>query len=465
MEAPVAVGDVVAGKFAVERILACGGSGMVVQARHLTLLEPCAIKLMLPEALLAPLARERFLREARAAAKIKSEHVVKVFDVGQLADETPYMVMEYLEGIDLEEMLDRRGRLPIMEAATYLLQICAALAEAHKLGIVHRDLKPANVLVTQTDHGARVKLVDFGISKLLRDTEGVDPMTTLQGTVMGTPAFMSPEQINAGTVDTRTDIWALGVLFYHLVTGALPFAEADAIMASLMLVLTAPATPPSRHLPDIPPALEQLILQCLEKRPEDRPASVADVAAVLVPFAMGTAAPSVPPSPFISSVPPAPLASSAPPAPSTPPAPSASSAPPVLDLPRPAEVAALTASPTITVPALAASAPAPLTTAEPPRPIPSPDEIGPPRPRPVAPARPPRDNVVLTVAISVAAVILLLALALTFGTVPPADSGAPAVTPHTEPEPPVLTPASTVTPAAAPPGARPASLAPVPERR
>jgi serine/threonine-protein kinase len=286
MESPVEVGDVVAGKFAVERILACGGSGVVVLARHLTLLEPCAIKLMRPEALEAPMARERFLREARAAARLKSEHVVKVFDVGQLEDETPYMVMEYVEGTDLEEMVLQRGALPVPEAALYMMQICAALAEAHRLGIVHRDLKPANVLVTHGADGApRVKLVDFGISKLLHDPNGTDPMTTLQGTVMGTPAFMAPEQINATTIDTRTDIWAIGALLYHLVTGALPFPTAEAIIESLAIVLTTPAIPPSRHVRGIPPALEQLILRCLEKRPDDRPASVTEIAEALAPFA------------------------------------------------------------------------------------------------------------------------------------------------------------------------------------
>ncbi|APR78772.1 serine/threonine protein kinase [Minicystis rosea] len=435
MEAPIAVGDVVAGKFAVERILACGGSGMVVLARHLTLLEPCAIKLLLPEALQAPMARERFLREARAAARIKSEHVVKVFDVGQLADETPYMVMEYLEGIDLEEMLDRRGRLPVTEAATYLLQVCAALAEAHKLGIVHRDLKPANVLVTQVEGSApRVKLVDFGISKLLVDADGSDPMTTLQGTVMGTPAFMSPEQISAGTVDTRTDIWALGALFYHLVTGKLPFAEADAIMASLTLVLTAPATPPSRYIRDLPPAIEQLILQCLEKRPEDRPASVTEFAAVLAPFVRGETPSSVAPPPLFASdaPPPAPVVAPA----QT--APVAAASPPL-----PSEVPALD-KPALETP----QTPKP-TTLETPAP---PALLEPVRPRPVAAPRPPRDGVVVVVTLAVAAVVLLFALALAFGPLPAAPQSAPETPSSAFPAPPA--------PSASTPAARPASLAP-----
>lgn len=276
------VGDILAGKYAVERVLACGGSGVVVQARHLTLREPCAIKLLRPEALMAPHARARFLREARATARLKSEHVVKVFDVGELEDDTPYLVMEYVEGTDLEVMIEERGPLPVAEAALYITQICAALAEAHHLGIVHRDIKPANILVTRGPDGEpRVKLVDFGISKLLL---GGDSMVTLKGTVMGTPAFMSPEQINAGEIDTRTDIWAIGALLYHLVTGALPFPTGDGVMESLAFVLTSPAIPPSRRVPDLPPALERLILWCLEKRPDDRPGTVTEIAAVLSSF-------------------------------------------------------------------------------------------------------------------------------------------------------------------------------------
>src|SRR5690349_8127929 len=130
MEAPVHVGEVIAGKYEVERVLACGGIGVVVKAKHLTLLEPCAIKFMLPEAMQAPLSRERFLREARACARLRSDHVVKVFDVGELDDGTPYLVLEFLEGVDLDDYMDEQP-LPVAEAALYVLQICAALAEAH----------------------------------------------------------------------------------------------------------------------------------------------------------------------------------------------------------------------------------------------------------------------------------------------------------------------------------------------
>lgn len=286
MQSPVAPGDIIDGKFAVQRVLAVGGNGVVVVAKHLTLLEPCAIKLMKREHSLTPLARERFLREARALAKLKSDHVVRVFDVGQLDEETPFIVMEYLEGADLDELLVRRGRLTITEAATYVMQMCAGLAEAHKRGIVHRDLKPANAFVTRTADGlARIKLLDFGISKVLDEGAGPDALTTLEGSMMGTPAFMAPEQISGSAVDARTDVWALGVILYQLVTGALPFTANPSPMLSVAQVLTRAPAPPSQHLPTIPRDLERLILACLEKPPESRPPSVQALAAALAPFA------------------------------------------------------------------------------------------------------------------------------------------------------------------------------------
>jgi eukaryotic-like serine/threonine-protein kinase len=290
MEAPVGVGQIVAGKYEVERVLARGGTGLVVKARHLQLLEPCAIKFMLPEVLGTPMARERFLREARACARLKSDHVVRIFDVGELDAETPYMVLEYLEGADLEDHLDRCRPLPVAETAVYVLQMCAALAEAHALGIIHRDLKPANVFLARLPDGTtRVKLLDFGISKVLEGAAGVDQSQTVEGTIMGTPLFMAPEQARGDEVDARTDIWAVGVILYNLLTGRLPF-ESNQSMRTLAYVLSREPVPPSRHLPSIPPALEQLILRCLQKDPAARPASVNEIAAAIAPFAEGEGA-------------------------------------------------------------------------------------------------------------------------------------------------------------------------------
>ena len=285
METPVKVGDVVAEKYSVERIVAAGGNGIVVEARHRVLLERCAIKFLLPGALEQPMARERFVREAQALARLKSDHIVRIFDVGELPDGTPYMVMEYLEGADLETLVRRRGALPADEAALYVLQVCAALADAHALGIVHRDLKPANVVVTQTADGTpRVKLIDFGVSKVMRDARGLSPLKTGDGTLIGTPLFMAPEQVYGGEVGTASDVWAVGVLLYHLMTGALPFQE-EATVMSLAHILGRPPKPIGSHGVAVPPDMEQLVLACLEKNAAARPESVAEIADRLAPFA------------------------------------------------------------------------------------------------------------------------------------------------------------------------------------
>src|SRR6266542_4042743 len=166
MSAPVSEGDLLAGKYRVERVLGGGGMGVVVAAHHLQLARRVALKFLLPEACSQPGSVERFLREARSAAQIGSEHVARVSDVGTLETGAPYMVMEYLKGDDLSQVLKTRGRLPLQEALDYVLQACEAVAEAHAIGIVHRDLKPANLFLTQRADGSPlVKVLDFGISK------------------------------------------------------------------------------------------------------------------------------------------------------------------------------------------------------------------------------------------------------------------------------------------------------------
>ena len=282
---PVEVGQVVAGKYTVERILARGGAGVVVKAKHLHLLEPCAIKFMLPRALVTPMARERFLREARACARLKGDHVVRVFDVAELDAGTPYMVLEYLEGIDLEERLRRSAPLPVAEAVDYALQICDGLAEAHALGIVHRDLKPGNVFLTQLADGTtRVKILDFGISKDLYDTAGGEQSRTEDGILVGSPLFMAPEQVRADEIDTRTDLWAVGVILYYVVTGAFPFQGPKASDTMAHILHRAPQ-PPTARVASLPPELERVILQCLEKDPARRPSSANELAALLAVLA------------------------------------------------------------------------------------------------------------------------------------------------------------------------------------
>ena len=220
-------GDILAGKYRVERVLGIGGMGAVVAAHHLQLGERVALKFLLPEALTSAEAVGRFVREARAAVRIKSDYVARVIDVGRLENSAPYMVMEYLEGTDLAGWLRRWGPLPAEQAVEFVLQACVAIADAHGLGIVHRDLKPANLFCTRRSDGQLVvKVLDFGISKL---TDGApsEPgamAATRTSAVMGSPLYMSPEQFrSAKTVDARTDIWSLGVILFELLGGVVPF--------------------------------------------------------------------------------------------------------------------------------------------------------------------------------------------------------------------------------------------------
>ena len=276
-------GDVIAGKYRVDWVLGTGSTGIVLAAYHLGLHERVAIKLLLPEALSNPEAVNRFEREARAAVKIKSEHVARVIDVGSLDEGAPYIVMEHLQGEDLAARLARTGPLDIEEAVDFVLQACEAVAEAHGLGIVHRDLKPANLFcVRRSDDHATIKVLDFGISKVL-DSTGLHASGEMTRTsvVVGSPYYMSPEQMQAPrTVDARTDIWAIGVILYELIAGRVPF-PGDTL--PLISVRVAKSPPPMLRVirSDVPPGLESIIERCLEKSPGKRYKSVADLAAAL----------------------------------------------------------------------------------------------------------------------------------------------------------------------------------------
>jgi serine/threonine protein kinase len=272
----VTSGQLIADKYRVERVLGSGGMGTVVAATHLALGQLVAIKVMRPEAGDRPDAAERFLREARAAGKLRSEHAVEVKDVGVLADGTPFIVMEFLAGRDLASELRERGPLPVAQAVDYLLQCCLALAEAHALGIVHRDLKPANLFLTRRpDGGALVKILDFGISKLI--VEGDEGGTQTQ-VMMGSAHYASPEQIrSARAADARSDIWSLGVTLYELVSGGLPFPG-----ESVLDVCVAIARDAARPLGV--PGLDEVVARCLDKTPARRWRSVAELAAAMAPF-------------------------------------------------------------------------------------------------------------------------------------------------------------------------------------
>lgn len=277
-------GNVLAGKFRVERVIGEGGMGMVLAAHHLQLDQRVALKVMRPDAGLGADGVQRFLREAQAVAKLRSDHVVRVLDVGALPDGAPYIVMEYLEGHDLAAHVHKRGRLSIEETIDFVVQACDALAEAHRLGIVHRDLKPANLFLSKdADGSAVIKILDFGISKQTFQ-DGRHDLTSTAG-VVGSPSYMSPEQLRASRdVDGRTDIWALGIVLHELLTGRLAF-EATTLAELHVAILSQPpvALRAVRH--DVPPALEAVLLRCLEKDVRNRFQSVVELVGALFDFA------------------------------------------------------------------------------------------------------------------------------------------------------------------------------------
>ncbi|MFL5272316.1 MAG: serine/threonine-protein kinase [Anaeromyxobacteraceae bacterium] len=278
-----------------------GGMGTVYRAEHVVLRRRMAVKVLRQHLCDDEDLVRRFQGEAIAASQIGQENIVEVLDFGRTAEGAFYFVMEELEGESLAALLAASGSLPIERAALVLAQVCRALAAAHAHGIVHRDLKPDNVIVVRREDGTDfVKVVDFGISK--HGGESARPRVTRAGMIIGTPEYMAPEQGAAATVDHRADIYAFGVLAYELVTGTLPFHGETAI-ATLLAHQTKPVEPPRRRRPGLPPALEALILRALEKRPDARQQSMAEVAAeltrVLVAFGLPPVyerAPAPPPS-------------------------------------------------------------------------------------------------------------------------------------------------------------------------
>jgi tRNA A-37 threonylcarbamoyl transferase component Bud32 len=282
---PVREGDVLAGKFRVEKVLGAGGMGVVVAARHVELRQRVALKFLLPAALGSAEHTERFLREAQAVVRLKSEHVAKVLDIGRLDDGAPYIVMEYLDGSDLSHYLAEKGPLPVEEAVGYVLQACEALAEAHALGIIHRDMKPQNLFLTRRPDGrAQVKVLDFGISKTISATSQAPLSLTRTSTIIGSPLYMSPEQMRSGKSATeRSDIWSLGVIMYELLTGRVPFL-AETMPDLCFKVAQDVIIPPVDLRADIPVELSDVILRCLERDVAKRMANVAELAVALEPF-------------------------------------------------------------------------------------------------------------------------------------------------------------------------------------
>ncbi|MBX3192158.1 MAG: protein kinase [Labilithrix sp.] len=287
----LSAGQIVADKYRIDGIMGTGGMGVVAAATHVELDQRVAIKFLRD---VSPEGLARFQREARLLVRLKSAHVARVFDVGSLEDETPFIVMEHLEGSDLSRLAHARGRLPTEEAVDYVLQAMEAIAEAHALGMVHRDLKPANLFLAKGPGGTTtVKVLDFGVSKVLDDrasgANGEEPVPvgdlTNEGVALGSPGYMSPEQMtSARDVDVRSDVFSIGAMLYRLVTGQPPY-RGTTIVSILAIMATEPLPPLAKLAPDAPPGFAEIVERCLAQDRVARWPSVAHLAQALAPFA------------------------------------------------------------------------------------------------------------------------------------------------------------------------------------
>ena len=273
---------VIDGRYRIDALHAEGGMSTVFRATHLLLQRRVAFKVVTESLMAVPGCADRFLREARAATRLKNDHIVQVYDVGVLDSGVPYMVMEWLEGNDLAQTIEA-GTLPLETAVEYVLQICETLAEVHGRGIIHRDLKPSNLFVTTGPEGTpRIKLLDFGVSKMT--AAGDDTRITQTGTILGSPSYMAPEQMGtAEEADERTDVWGVGIVLYEMLVGDVPFTG-DSLASILNSIATQGPPAVSAMRQDVPEGVDNVIARCLRPDPPDRYPDVATLAAELAPF-------------------------------------------------------------------------------------------------------------------------------------------------------------------------------------
>ncbi len=286
------VGTVVDGKYRIDEVLGRGAMGVVVAATHLQLGERVALKFLRYKSKgVSDDFQSRFKREARVSARLKNEHITRVIDVGVWRDHVPYMVMDYLNGTDLRQLLKKEGPLQIAQAIDYVVQVCVGIAEAHAAGVVHRDLKPSNLFITRRPDGSDlVKILDFGISKWSAEETELEELTQT-GVVLGSPKYMAPEQLfGSAEVDSRADVWSIGAILYELLTGRPPFDLPTFTKICAELSTDRPPPKPTEKRPEITPELEAVVLRCFARDPTARIQNVAELAgdlldAVEAPFA------------------------------------------------------------------------------------------------------------------------------------------------------------------------------------
>lgn len=286
---PVGEGELLADKYRVGPVIGVGGMGVVVSAHDELLDRQVAIKFLLPRLAWSEVSVQRFFREARAATRITSEHVVRLLEIDKLTNGVPFFVMEYLVGEDLKSRLNAKGPLSIEEAADYLMQSLQAIAEGHTKRVVHRDVKPGNLFLTHRADGTPlVKVLDFGIAKTLQleQASQASPITQSEDVLLGSPSYMSPEQLmSPRDVDPRSDIWSLGVTLYEVLSGTLPF-DGDTRFALMTNIIQANCPPLAAPIgsPSLPEALVHVVQRCLQKKREDRFANASELAQALAPF-------------------------------------------------------------------------------------------------------------------------------------------------------------------------------------
>jgi len=264
------IGRTIAGRYVVHERIGVGGMGTVYRARHDVVGRDVAVKFLSPELAYEPSSKTRFLREARAANKINHEHIIDITDYGETDDGMVYLVMEFLDGVPLNEEI-ARGPMPVPRAYAVALQIAHALARAHELDVIHRDIKPDNIFLLRGYEGDFVKILDFGLAHMKGELR-----VTATGTIFGTPEYMSPEQARGAPLDPRTDLYSVGCVLFEMLTAMLPFQGSTPDL--ILKHLREPPRAPSFHVPTLPPEVDALVLRMLEKDPEDRLGSAFELA-------------------------------------------------------------------------------------------------------------------------------------------------------------------------------------------